>query len=118
MTTLLTITAQPDAPVACDMSAAGDTLAERVAEYQRLFDFALLGRTSTDTSLTFRFADRSGVRDRLLDLVRREAGCCPFLSYEVSTDGADFLWTVSGEEVATFDALLQSSDSSDTGAPP
>ena len=105
MTTLLTITAQPNAPIACDMSGAGETLAERIAEYRRLFEHALRGRTSDDTSTTFRFADRPGVRDWLLDLVRREAACCPFLSYAVAVDGDGIVWTVSGESAALEDLL-------------
>ena len=68
MTTLLSITAHPDASVACDMTGAEDTLADRLAEYRRLFDHALLGRTSTDTATTFRLADRPGVQDWVLDL--------------------------------------------------
>ena len=48
MTNLLSIQASPEAPVACDMTAAEDTLAERMAEYRRLFDHALAHRESTD----------------------------------------------------------------------
>ena len=96
MTKLLSITAPPDAPVACDMTAAEDTLADRLAEYRRLFDHALLGRESTATSTTFRFAARPGVREWVLDLVRREAACCPFLSYEVDLAGDEVVWTTTG----------------------
>ena len=111
MTTLLTITARPDAPVACDMSTAEDTLVERIREYRRLFDDALLGRTSADTSTTLRFADRPEVRDRLLDLVHREAACCPFLSYEVAADedAHEITWTITGgsaEALAALDPVL------------
>ena len=99
MTKLLSITAHPDAPVACDMTGAEDTLADRIAEYRRLFDHALLGRESTDTATTFRFAARPGVREWVLDLVRREAACCPFLSYEVDLEAGrrpEIVWTTSG----------------------
>lgn len=114
MTNLLTIAAHPDAPVACDMTDAEDTLVDRIAEYRRLFGHALLGRDSTDTATTFRFADRPGVREWLLDLVRREAACCPFLSYEVnlesSLDGQEIVWTTSGgvgaSEMAVLDEFL------------
>jgi len=44
MTKLLSISATPNAPIACDMTAAEDSLAERLAEYRRLFDQALLAR--------------------------------------------------------------------------
>ena len=48
MTILLTIEAPPDAPVACDMRGAADTLAERLAEYRRLFEHALVEKTSDE----------------------------------------------------------------------
>lgn len=119
MTKLLSITAPPDAPVACDMTAAEDTLADRLAEYRRLFDHALLGRESTTTSTTFRFAARPGVREWVLDLVRREAACCPFLSYEVDLAGDEVVWTTTGglgaSEMAALDEFLAgpAADSSD-----
>ncbi|MFC7493419.1 MULTISPECIES: hypothetical protein [unclassified Nocardioides] len=109
MTNLLSITATPDAPVACDMSSAEDSLSERMSEYRSLFDRALLGRDSTDSSTTFRLAARPGVRDRVLDLVRREAACCPFLSYEVDADDDQVVWTTSGlraSDLAVLDEVL------------
>ena len=113
MTKLLSITADPDEPVACDMTAADDTLAERMAEYRRLFEHALVRRDSTDSSTTFRLAGRPGVRDWMLDLVRREAACCPFLSYEVDTEsgpgGEQIVWTTGGlgaSDMAVLDEFL------------
>ncbi len=113
MTKLLSITAQHDAPVACDMTAAEDTLAERMAEYRRLFDHALVARESTDSSTTFRLAGRPGVQEWVLDLVRREAACCPFLSYEVDTQddpaGEQIVWTTEGlgaSDMAVLDEFL------------
>jgi hypothetical protein len=110
VTELLSITAHPDAPLACDMTGAGDTLANGVAEYRRLFEHARLGRESTDTVTTFRFADRPGVREWLLDLVRREAACCPFLSYEIhpegSADSQEIVWTTGGGVGASEMAVL------------
>ena len=110
MTNLLSITAHPDAAVACDMTGAEDTLTGRLAEYRRLFEHALLSRESTATSTTFRFATRPGVREWVLDLVRREAACCPFLSYEVDEVGQDITWTTSGglgaSEMAIVDEFL------------
>ena len=120
MTTLLSITAHSDASVACDMTGAEDTLADRLAEYRRLFDHALLGRTSTDTATTFRLADRPGVQDWVLDLVRREAACCPFLSYEVDLQDDQVLWTTSGglgaSDMAALDEFLTGAAKSDSKA--
>ena len=47
MTTLLTIAANPEAPIACDFTTAGDTPEERLAEYGRVFDYALTQRVRT-----------------------------------------------------------------------
>ncbi len=106
MTKLLSIAANPDAQVACNMTGAEDTLTDRLAEYRRLFDHALIGRTSTDTTTTFRFRAGPGVREWVLDLVRREAACCPFLSYEVDLEGDQVVWTTSGGLGASDMALL------------
>ena len=96
MTKLLSITAPPDAPIACDMTEAQDTLVERLAEYRRLFEHALVSRTSTEDETTFRFAARPGVREWVLDLVPREAACCPFLSYEVDHEDDQIVWVTRG----------------------
>ena len=45
-------------------------------------------------------------RDWVLDLVRREAACCPFLSYEVDIEDDHIVWTVSGGVGASDMALL------------
>ena len=109
MTKLLSIQASPEAPIACDMTAAEDTIAERLAEYRRLFDRALVQRESTESATTFRLTDGPGIRDWVLDLVRREAAYCPFLSYELGLDGDHIVWTTSGglgaSEMAVVDEL-------------
>jgi hypothetical protein len=110
MTKLLSIQAKPGAPVACDMSAAPDSLAERLAEYRRLFEHALVGRESTPTTTTFRFAARPGVAEWVRDLATREAGCCGFLSYDIEEIGDEIVWRASGglgvSEMAVVDELL------------
>jgi len=110
MTMLLSIAAQPDAPIACDMSGARDTLAGRLAEYRRLFEHALISRKSTETATTFRFAARPGVREWVCDLAKREAACCSFLAYEIDQEGEEIVWTTSGglggPEMAILDEFL------------
>ena len=96
MTKLLSIAPRPDAPIACDMSKAQDSLAERLTEYRRLFEHALTSRESTAVSTTFRFAARPGVREWVCDLATREAACCPFLSYEIEEQGEEIVWTTTG----------------------
>ena len=118
MTKLLSIDASPEAPIACDMRGASDTLAQRLAEYRRLFDHALVERDTTPTTTIFRFTARPGVADWVRDLVTREAACCPFLSYEVETDGDQIVWTTTGlgtSDLAVFDELFQVSASEPAG---
>jgi hypothetical protein len=110
MAKLLSIVARPAAPIACDMTIATDTLAERFAEYRRLFEHALTSRESTATATTFRFAARPGVREWVCDLAKREAACCPFLSYEIDEQGEEIVWTTAGglgaSEMAILDEFL------------
>jgi hypothetical protein len=115
MTKLLSITPRPDAPIACDMSSAPDTLAERLSEYRRLFEYAFSGRDSTATATTFRFAARPGVREWVCDLAQREAACCPFLSYDIDEEGEEIVWTTDGglgaSEMAILDEFLDEPES-------
>jgi hypothetical protein len=115
MTKLLSITPRPDAHIACDMSSSPDTLAERLAEYRRLFEHALSGRDSTATATTFRFAARPGVREWVCDLAQREAACCPFLSYDIDEEGEEIVWTTDGglgaSEMAILDEFLDGPES-------
>ena len=109
MTKLLSIAARADAPIACDMRGAPDTLTQRLAEYRRLFQHALLDRESTATATTFRFAARPGVRDWVCDLAKREAACCPFLSYEIVEEDEEIVWTTAGlgaSDIAILDEFL------------
>ncbi len=116
MTKLLSITAPPDAPIACDLTVAQDTLTERLAEYRRLFDHALLSRASTDDETTFRFAARPGVREWVVDLVRKEAACCRFLSYEVDLADDEIVWTTRGLGASDW-AVLEEFLPESTAAP-
>ena len=117
MTKLLSITAPPDLLIACDMTGAQDTLVQRLAEYQRLFEHALLSRQSTGDETTFRFAAHPGLSEWVLDLVRREAGCCPFLSYEVDSTDDQIVWITRGLGGSDWDALepfLSSADAAES----
>jgi hypothetical protein len=95
MTDVLHIPARPDAPVACDMSTATDTPAERLAAYARLFDRALTGRERRPGGVILRF--RAGACAAVEELARREAACCPFLGYRVETAGDEVVWTITGD---------------------
>jgi hypothetical protein len=119
MTKLLSISAAPGAPVACDMTAARDTPAERLAEYRRLFDHALVDHEATASGTTYRLADRPGVREWVLDLTGREAACCPFLSIEVHSEAGHLVWCIEGlgdADMAPLGDLLKTADRSDPSA--
>jgi hypothetical protein len=116
VTKLLSIDASPEALIACDMRGASDTLVQRLAEYRRLFDHALVERHATPTTTTFRFTARPGVAEWVRDLVTREAACCPFLSYEVVTDGEQIVWTTTGlgtSDLAVIEEFIKASAGSD-----
>ena len=106
MSNLLHFPARSEAPVACDMTTAVDTPDERLREYERLFERALVGRERRADSvvLTFRATD---VRAWVDDLVRREAACCPFVDYRVETVGDAVIWTTTNtNQRAGVDAMF------------
>jgi hypothetical protein len=110
MTDLLHLPARPGAPIACDMSSARDTPDERLAEYGRLFERALVRRERHEDRVIFAFRSVPGTREQVEDLARREAACCPFLDYRVQTVGEEVILTitnpVTGLEAADAAATL------------
>jgi hypothetical protein len=110
MTNTLHFQARIGTPVACDMSTAEDTPDERLAEYGRLFERALLRRERRPDAVVLWFRADAGTRAAAADLARREAACCPFLDYRVETVGDEVVWTttnvVTGAERASADAIL------------
>ena len=110
MTDGLHIPAQLDAPIACDRSTAEDTAEERLADYHRQFERALLRRERREDSVVFAFRADGGTREALDDLARREGACCPFLDYRVEAIGDEVIWTTSnlltGTDRASVDVFL------------
>lgn len=100
------IRATPDAPIACDMTAAPDTPEERVAEYGRLFAHALLARDRTDDAVVFTFAAKPGVREWIADLVAREAACCPFFSFAIEHRDDQIVWRTGSDSGPAAQAFL------------
>lgn len=84
----------PDAatPIVCDLTDAPDTDAERMAEYQRLFTQALIGRERTAEGIRFRFRAEPGIEAWVADLVAREKACCAFFASAVTTEGDEVIW--------------------------
>jgi hypothetical protein len=89
-------------PIVCDMTDAPDTGEERLAEYQRLFSQALIGRERTPEGIRFRFRAEQGVEAWVRDLAARDKACCAFFAYTVTHDGDEVLWdaTVTDNDLA------------------
>ena len=98
METIMLIPSNPAAPIACDMSAATDTPDDRLDQYRQLFTDALVTVKRQPGTVEFRFAAKSGIRERCIDLATREAACCPFLGYHLSADDNAITWTTTGDE--------------------
>ena len=102
----IVIPATPGAPVACDMTTAPDTPEERVAEYGRLFAHALVARERTDRGVVLTFAAKPGVQEWIVDLVAREAACCPFFSYGIEHRDGQIVWSMSTDAGPAAQAML------------
>lgn len=68
-----------DTPIACTLT--GGAFADRVAWITQLNRDGLRTHERTAASLTLHYA--ADVRDRVHQLVRREAECCRFLAFEL-----------------------------------
>lgn len=92
------------------MSAADDTPDERLGEYSRLFEHALLRRERRADAVVFSLRPDTDVIDAVSDLARREAACCPFLDHRVEVLGDEVVWTITntitGDERAAVDVTL------------
>jgi hypothetical protein len=91
----LTTDSTPASPIVCDMTKAPDTAVERVADYERLFSSALIGRERTDRSIRFRFRSDEGVEGLVRDLAEREKACCAFITSTVTSHGDEIRWDAS-----------------------
>ena len=81
--------------VACDMTGAPDTPAERLEEYRRLFGGFLLGREQSAAGIRFRFRGDPGVAAWVGDLAAREKACCAFFHVAVTAAGDEVRWDLS-----------------------
>jgi len=82
-------------PIACDMSTATDTPADRLDEYRRLFAGFLVGRERSAAGIRFRFRGHPGIEAWVRDLAAREKACCAFFNVAVTTTDREVLWDVS-----------------------
>jgi hypothetical protein len=96
------------------MTDAPDTPAERMAEYEKLFASALIGRERTESGVRFRFGIEEGLEEWIRDLAAREKACCAFFTFTVTRAGDELWWhaSVPDDEVARqiLDELYRLSD--------
>jgi hypothetical protein len=93
-------------PVVCDLTDAPDSPEARVAEYRELFAAHLVGCSTVDGVVRFRFRADEGVEDRVRDLVTREQHCCGFFEFSVSVDDGEVLVVASVGEDDAARAML------------
>lgn len=79
-----------DTPIVCTAPADGGP--EGIAEYQRLFAAALVGRERTVEGIRFRFHDTDGIEAWVRDLADREKACCAFFAFTITSAGGEVLW--------------------------
>jgi hypothetical protein len=94
-------------PIACDMTNASDTPAERMAEYGRLFEAALVGRDRVDDGIRFRFRADEGIEEWVCDLAARELACCAFFTIVVSRVDDEVRWDMTVVDDASARAVLE-----------
>jgi hypothetical protein len=93
-------------PIACDMTNAPDTPAERMAEYGRLFGQHLAGRERTAEGIRFLLHAADGVQAWVRDLSAREKACCPFYDFTISTVDGLLRWDITVVDDPTARAVL------------
>ena len=97
----------PSMPIVCDMTGAPDTAEERIAEYERLFAQALIGRQHTDDGIRFRFGADPGVEEWVADLAAREKACCAFFDFAITRHGSEIWWDASVVDNDTARTILE-----------
>src|SRR5215207_4570578 len=93
--------------IVCDMTDASDTPTERLAEYERLFSAALLGRTRTRDGVRFRFRGDEGIETWVQDLAAREKACCAFFTFTVTRTDREVHWVASVVDDDIARAILE-----------
>jgi len=114
-------TSSTTTPIVCDMTDAPDTSVERLAEYERLYTEALIGRERTEDGIRFRFRARPGLEAWVRDLAAREKACCAFFSFTISVHDDEIWWdsSVVDDDIARqiLDEMYHLPETISTGAP-
>src|SRR5690349_8616924 len=78
--------------VACDMTDAPDTGAQRLAEYARFLAGAFVARERTAEAMTWTLRADPGIEAWARDLAARENACCAFMTHTISTAAGHVVW--------------------------
>ncbi len=97
----------PPMQIVCDMTGAPDTAEERIAEYERLFNWALIGRQRTADGIRFRFGAEPGVEEWVSDLAAREKACCAFFDFAITRHDNEIWWDASVVDDDTARMILE-----------
>lgn len=92
-----------DTPIACDLSVLEDPERHKTRSEALFADREEIREVSG--GIAIRFSGTMDSAERVLDFVRRERQCCPFLTFEVVFEPeARGVWLVLGgdEEVASY----------------
>ena len=96
-----------DTPIVCDLTGAPDTGPQRLAEYQRLFTSALVGRERTGDGVRFRFRADPGVEEWVRDLAAREKACCGFFAFRITRQDTQVCWDAAVADNDSARAILE-----------
>jgi hypothetical protein len=82
-----------DAPIACTFDVSdGTTVQDQISGYRKAFDH-LVSSQRTSTGFRWTFANAPGVEPLLRKLAEREAACCSFMKFDLTSTDTEIVWT-------------------------
>jgi hypothetical protein len=96
-------TPSEDTPIACDLSAIGDREGH-VSHAEKLFANRKETR-EVDGGVALRFPGETSYAERILDFVKGERQCCPFLTFGITfepEERAIWLFLGGGEQAESY----------------
>ena len=91
-------------PIACTLKP-GD-FQNRLDAWQALSDGWLMGREPIFAGIRLIFAKAPGVAEAAAELLRLEAGCCPWMQSQLRPDGQRLLMDLTGNDPEAAKAVV------------
>ncbi|MDQ6790260.1 MAG: hypothetical protein M3075_06370 [Candidatus Dormibacteraeota bacterium] len=91
-------------PIACTLKP-GD-FQNRLDAWQALSDGWLMGREPISAGIRLIFAKAPGVAEAAAELLRLEAGCCPWMQSQLRPDGQRLLMDLTGNDPEAAKAVV------------